>query len=738
MGRGQLTESDSYVPPANVREVAAFPVGDTKVFPPRRPKTGAWKLGLRQYDNHLRETAHGGHQHPQGQGQGQADEGGGKMVGVEAAESDNNSVRSFNSLSTASRSIKAVNKLKRQVSDLETNLRPTGSAAKLNSFLHTQYATRDLPELTKDQKQKYFGPEGTQNFFKTYRELKSRGEVLLDGYTDLERLVTRPADKNVFSGSLEELQTLGVLTPRKVVTGHEDLEWSDCSRSVSPLDRSLSTPINVAHERTMPRAAFGAHPSTLANPKVSGMVNEDGIHVSEDMISKVVNALNESAWQHGQGSTAAPPVLTAAEAAAEKERLERVARERHAEVTKHSSFVAIERKPGVKRSKTNPDMVALVKSSRLESLPVVKPLHKLLGSGAGPVGGHSLPSIKGAVRPASSGGAGAVGAAGKSGRLSGGAGAGGRGSNTASLKSAGPSRARSPIDSRRTDRSGATSPLSLPEMGEIVRTFSEDALATTPVKGTVPVLTIGGQGSGHHTATASTVSDFEGSDNEEEVYHSSKVYCAQPFSGVLHPAHVTGDVEGEQRARRQLSIDMDNVRSRLDEPFPEDPALECSYGPASPRAIFLAGCLNAGIPPITVALIRKKISATVNLAHMGLGTKVAKALAPCLSAVPYLQLLNLSDNNLEDEGLSALLRAIAKHKNIEILDISQNIIGSAAAEALADFLGHKDCRLQCLRMSNANIDDGECANFVDVLMSNHHLKVGSGCRIYIGCLCQRC
>ena len=79
--------------------------------------------------------------------------------------------------------------------------------------------------------------------------------------------------------------------------------------------------------------------------------------------------------------------------------------------------------------------------------------------------------------------------------------------------------------------------------------------------------------------------------------------------------------------------------------------------------------------------------------------------------------MNLSDNHLDDEGLSVLLRAISKHKSIEILDISQNVIGQEAAEALAEFLGRQDCRLQCLRMSNANIDDGECANFVEVLMS---------------------
>jgi hypothetical protein len=242
-------------------------------------------------------------------------------------------------------------------------------------------------------------------------------------------------------------------------------------------------------------------------------------------------------------------------------------------------------------------------------------------------------------------------------------------------------------------------------MGEIVRTFSDEQIG------------------------------FESdnpSDHEQETYHSSNIFGATPFSGKFHPPEITGNLTGRRDAA-DLTVDMLDLRRRLDEPI-DDPAMDSSYAPASPRAIFLAGCLQASIPPVTVALIRKRITSTVNLAHMGLGTKIAKVLAPCLSALPYLQLLNLSDNHLDDEGLSVLLRAISKHKTIEILDISQNVIGQEAAEALAEFLGRRDCHLQCLRMSNANIDDGECANFVEVLMSNHHLKViaeydGLSCRV---------
>ena len=102
---------------------------------------------------------------------------------------------------------------------------------------------------------------------------------------------------------------------------------------------------------------------------------------------------------------------------------------------------------------------------------------------------------------------------------------------------------------------------------------------------------------------------------------------------------------------------------------------------------------------------------------------MAIALAPAIENMPFLQVLILSDNKLEDSGLSAIIRSISKHKDLKVLDISQNKIDSGAATALADFVGSPNCQLDVLKMSVSDIDDGECANFVDVLMHNRNLKV---------------
>jgi Ran GTPase-activating protein (RanGAP) involved in mRNA processing and transport len=84
-----------------------------------------------------------------------------------------------------------------------------------------------------------------------------------------------------------------------------------------------------------------------------------------------------------------------------------------------------------------------------------------------------------------------------------------------------------------------------------------------------------------------------------------------------------------------------------------------------------------------------------------IGNKVAIVLANCIEKLPYLQLLDLTDNNLSDEGLSVLLLSIAKHQTLNILDISQNVIGPDSASALASYVSYIlniVCGIECICM----------------------------------------
>lgn len=149
---------------------------------------------------------------------------------------------------------------------------------------------------------------------------------------------------------------------------------------------------------------------------------------------------------------------------------------------------------------------------------------------------------------------------------------------------------------------------------------------------------------------------------------------------------------------------------------------EDTYNPESPRAIFLSGCVRYRIPPRSIAMLRKRLAPKLNLAHMSIGNQIAIILSEALEKMPYLQVLNISDNNLNDIGLSAIIHSAARHGTLEELDISLNVIDEQAADALATYIGNENCSLKCLKMSSAGIDDRECARFVEVLMHNRCLK----------------
>jgi len=166
----------------------------------------------------------------------------------------------------------------------------------------------------------------------------------------------------------------------------------------------------------------------------------------------------------------------------------------------------------------------------------------------------------------------------------------------------------------------------------------------------------------------------------------------------------------------RLNIDDDNASQTSLEMF-------STYEPQSPRAIFLVGCLRNNIPPRTAAVIRDKISNRMNLSHLGLGDTLGQLLARSLAGLPNLEVLILEDNNLGDVGLTDILNSIRSHNKITELDISSNKIDDGASAALGNLIKSPNCSLLKLRLSNADVDDGECSAFVSCLMQNTRLQV---------------
>eukprot|EP01035_Chromulina_nebulosa_P020409 gene20409-26486_t len=143
-----------------------------------------------------------------------------------------------------------------------------------------------------------------------------------------------------------------------------------------------------------------------------------------------------------------------------------------------------------------------------------------------------------------------------------------------------------------------------------------------------------------------------------------------------------------------------------------------SYAPHSPRATYIIGLLRSHLPPRASILLRNKFTTELNLAHLGIGDQLAIILAKALPSLPCLEIANFKNNNLTDSGLEAIINSIAGHENLVELDISSNKIDDNAAAALGSYIGRRNCPLRSLKLSDADIEDSECNQFVEHLMLN--------------------
>lgn len=127
--------------------------------------------------------------------------------------------------------------------------------------------------------------------------------------------------------------------------------------------------------------------------------------------------------------------------------------------------------------------------------------------------------------------------------------------------------------------------------------------------------------------------------------------------------------------------------------------------PNSPRTNYLVGCKQDNVLPRPSLVIRKLFSKDLNLQHQGMGDQMAYRLAESLRSLPYIESLNIVDNNLSCEGLCAIFDAIRDNPNLLSLDIAENNLGPDSATALSNYLISESCPLVKLGLNHADVDD---------------------------------
>ena len=164
------------------RLVSIFPTNDQELFPPRKPRTCSWKMGLRQYNSSSNSSSN---------------------INDVATKSGDDEIDdgNYGKLASSSMQFKAMGKFKlasknankiliggssdkdnNKVEKIEKRARrPTNvSTARMHKYLRDEYVTEELPLLSPRSSDKYFGDTAKDKFFSTYQQLKQRGQVCFD------------------------------------------------------------------------------------------------------------------------------------------------------------------------------------------------------------------------------------------------------------------------------------------------------------------------------------------------------------------------------------------------------------------------------------------------------------------------------------------------------------------------------------------------------------------------------
>lgn len=189
----------------------------------------------------------------------------------------------------------------------------------------------------------------------------------------------------------------------------------------------------------------------------------------------------------------------------------------------------------------------------------------------------------------------------------------------------------------------------------------------------------------------------------------------------LHPGRRFRSGKSSVESKQESSESRATFRSAYADEFP-DPGVDLAL-PLSPRTRFITGCIKEHRNPRASLILRKRLGKEINISHMAIGNSIALLLAQCLGDMPLIEVLNINNNNLTDEGVAAMLKAIVPIKTLKYLNISRNKMDDDAADALADYVTLEDCPVESLIMQVSDVDDFEGERFVRKLMENRSITM---------------
>jgi Ran GTPase-activating protein (RanGAP) involved in mRNA processing and transport len=216
----------------------------------------------------------------------------------------------------------------------------------------------------------------------------------------------------------------------------------------------------------------------------------------------------------------------------------------------------------------------------------------------------------------------------------------------------------------------------------------------------------------HKTPTKTLLFDNEDKEHRDFPFVSDQV--CRPSSPEIEAQNMSSSVSLLSSVGSSSSLSMNKYAAEFPEPG------DLSFGmPLSPRSKFISSCLKEKINPRVSLILRKRLTTSIELQHLAIGNKVAIMLAEVLHEMPYIEKVDINNNNLTDAGVAAILKAIATIPTLTSLNLSRNKMDDDAADALAEYVQSNTCPLKTLIMQQSDVDDFEGLRFVNQLMNNH-------------------
>lgn len=130
---------------------------------------------------------------------------------------------------------------------------------------------------------------------------------------------------------------------------------------------------------------------------------------------------------------------------------------------------------------------------------------------------------------------------------------------------------------------------------------------------------------------------------------------------------------------------------------------------------------DKGTIVIANALKKNAHLEVLNLRYNDIGDAGAKAIAEMLTTNTTLKKLNLYNNQIGDNGIEAIVEAVKKNPCLKELNLGANKIGAKGAYAIARMLAENSC-LEVLNLKNSqNIDQEGLSAILEALKKNTHL-----------------